>query len=66
MTNDELKKLAEMMASPETKALVEKGRRFSPEKLQAMWAAVLEDEVDPEQRELFDQAFKAFMARWVH
>jgi hypothetical protein len=54
--------LAALLASPEGKALIERGQEFSIEELQAAFAQVLE-EVDSSQRDVIEAAFNAMMAR---
>jgi hypothetical protein len=54
--------LAALLASPEGKALIERGQEFSIEELQAAFAQVLE-EVNSSQRDVIEAAFNAMMAR---
>jgi hypothetical protein len=54
--------LAALLASPEGKALIQRGQEFSVEELQAAFALVLA-EVDADQRIVVEAAFKALIAR---
>jgi hypothetical protein len=51
-----------LLASPEGKALVEEGMKFTTEELQAAFAQVLV-EADDEQRVVINAAMNALMAR---
>jgi hypothetical protein len=55
-------RLTALLATPEGKALVEKGRKFSTEELQAAFAQVLA-EADGDQRDVIEAAFSALLAR---
>ena len=55
-------RLAAVLATPEGKALVEKGREFSADELQAAFAQVLA-EADGDKREVIKAAMNALMAR---
>ena len=55
-------RLAVLLASPEGKAMVEEGLKFSTEELQAAFAQVLE-EADADQRVVINAALQALMAR---
>jgi hypothetical protein len=55
-------RLAAVLASPEGQALIEQGREFSVEELQAAFAQVL-TEVDGDQRGVIEAAFSALLAR---
>ena len=55
-------RLAVLLASPEGKAIVEEGQKFSPEELQAAFAQVLA-EADDDQKVVIDAAIDALMAR---
>jgi hypothetical protein len=55
-------RLAVLLASPEGKAMVEEGVKFSTEELQAAFAQVLE-EADADQRVVINAALQALMAR---
>jgi hypothetical protein len=54
--------LATLLASPEGKALIQRGQKFSIEELKAAFAKVLA-EVDDDQRIVVEAAFRALMAR---
>jgi 1,2-phenylacetyl-CoA epoxidase PaaB subunit len=67
MTDDELKKrTAEVMATPEAKAIIEKGRKFSHERQQMALDEVLAENADSDQIVGIRAFCKALMARWVH
>jgi hypothetical protein len=55
-------RLAVLLASPEGKAMVEEGLKFSTEELQAAFAQVLE-EADADQRVVINAALQVLMAR---
>ena len=55
-------RLAVLLASPEGKAMVEEGLKFSTEELQAAFAQVLEG-ADADQRVVINLALQALMAR---
>jgi hypothetical protein len=55
-------RLAVLLASPEGKAMVEEGLKFSTEELQAAFAQVLA-EADADQRMVIKAALQALMAR---
>jgi|HubBroStandDraft_6_1064221.scaffolds.fasta_scaffold7883942_1 hypothetical protein len=55
-------RLAAVLATPEGKALIEKGQQFSAEELQAAFAQVLA-EADGNEREVIKAAMNALMAR---
>ena len=55
-------RLAVLLASPEGKAMVEEGLKFSTEELHAAFAQVLE-EADADQRVVINAALQALMAR---
>ncbi len=54
--------LAALLASPEGKAMIEEGKKFSTEELQAAFAQVL-NEFHGSQRDVIEAAFNAMMAR---
>jgi hypothetical protein len=55
-------RLAVLVATPEGKAMVDEGLKFSTEELQAAFAQVLA-EADDNQRVVINAALQAFMAR---
>jgi hypothetical protein len=55
-------RLAALLRAPEGKALVEKGKQFSTEELQAAFAQVLA-EADGDESEVIKAAMHALMAR---
>ena len=55
-------RLAVLLASPEGKAMVEEGLKFSTEELQAAFAQVLA-KADANQRRVINAALQALMAR---
>ena len=55
-------RLAALLATPEGKALIEKGQEFSTEELQAAFAQVLA-EADDGEREVMEAAMNVLMAR---
>ena len=55
-------RLAVLLASPEGKAMVEEGLKFSTEELEAAFAQVLA-EVDADRRMVIKAAFQAVLAR---
>jgi hypothetical protein len=55
-------RLAVLLATPEGKAMVDQGLKFSTEELQAAFAQVLA-EADDDQRVVINAALQAFMAR---
>jgi len=55
-------RLAVLLASPEGKAMVEEGLKFSTEELEAAFAQVVA-EVDADQRKVIKAAFQAVLAR---
>ena len=55
-------RLAVLLASPEGKAMVEEGLKFSTEQLQTAFAQVLA-EADADQRVVINAAVQALMAR---
>jgi hypothetical protein len=55
-------RLAVLLATPEGKAMVDEGLKFSTEELQAAFAQVLA-EADDNQRVVINAALQAFMAR---
>lgn len=55
-------RLAVLLASPEGKAMVEEGLKFSTEELEAAFAQVLA-EADADQRVVINAALQALMAR---
>jgi hypothetical protein len=55
-------RLAALLDTPEGKALVEEGREFSMEELQAAFAQVLA-EADGDEREVIEAAMNVLMAR---
>jgi hypothetical protein len=55
-------RLAVLLASPEGKAMVEEGLKFSTEELEAAFARVLA-EIDADQRIVIKAALQALMAR---
>jgi hypothetical protein len=55
-------RLAALLATPEGKALIEKGQEFSTEELQAAFAQVLA-EVDGDERVVIEAAMNVLMAR---
>jgi hypothetical protein len=55
-------RLAVLLATPEGKAMVDEGLKFSTEELQAAFAQVLA-EADDDQRVVINAALQAFMAR---
>ncbi len=54
--------LAALLVSPEGKAMIDAGRKFSTEELQAAFAQVLE-EFNDSQRDMIEAAFNAMLAR---
>jgi hypothetical protein len=55
-------RLAVLLATPEGKAMVDEGMKFSTEELQAAFAQVLQ-EADGNEREVIKAAMNALMAR---
>jgi hypothetical protein len=55
-------RLAVLLATPEGKAMVEEGMKFSTEELQAAFARVL-SEANDDQRIVIEAAMNALMAR---
>ena len=62
LAHDRSEDLAAVLATPEGKALIEKGQQFSTEELQAAFAEVLE-EADGDQKAVVEAAFNALLAR---
>jgi hypothetical protein len=62
VTDDLKTRLAAVLATPEGKALIEKGQKFSTEELQAAFAQVLA-EADSNESEVIKAAMNALMAR---
>jgi hypothetical protein len=58
-------RLAALLASPEGKAIIEEGLKFSTEELQAAFAQILE-EADGKDGEVIKVAMNALMARKVN
>jgi len=58
-------RLAVLLASPEGKAMVEEGLKFSTEELEAAFAQVLA-EADADQRVVINAALQALRARKAH